>query len=333
MRIFITGATGFIGGRLTEKLIGDGHYVVLLVRNPVEAGLKETTGMTIIRGDLDDKEALKSGMKGCHLVLHLAAFTRPYSGDPGVSYNTNVTGTGNVLEAASVCSVKRIVLTSTGGTFSYSSNGETVDESSVPAGAYHTEYERTKAEAEKLVHEFCEKGLEVIIVNPTRIFGPGKLTVSNSVTRIIYWYMKGIWRFVPGNGKAIGNYVYIDDVVNGIMLAAEKGRPGEKYILGGENITFRELFSYAGSASGRKRFMVYLPEPFLKFIVKLMMLFATIMRREPLITTDWLNKYLKDWIMSSRKAETELGYKITPVSTGIYETVKWLRSKNCSNER
>jgi nucleoside-diphosphate-sugar epimerase len=332
MKIFITGGTGFIGERLTEKLISEGKQVVLLVRDPAKSGIKEKPGITIIKGDLFDIPAIEEGISGCDLAYHLAAYTKPSASDPQISFRTNVEGTENILEAALKCKVPRIVVTSTGGTLSYSADGNPVDETAPVLTEYNTEYERTKALAEKVIRQYCERGLNVIVVNPTRIYGPGKLSVSNSVTRIIDWYLKGSWRFVPGNGNSIGNYVFIDDVVNGLQLAYLKGKPGERYILGGENLSFRQMFSIIGSVSGKNRFMIYLPAPLLRFVVRVLTFFARMTGRDAPITNAWLDKYLKNWIMSSDKAVRELDYTITPFSKGVAETIKWIRANRNSND-
>jgi farnesol dehydrogenase len=325
MKVFITGGTGFLGNRLTERLVAENYDIVLLVRDPERAVYLRDTRISVIKGDLLDENALKTGMTGCDWVFHLAAFTKPWSEDPLLAYRTNVEGTINILNAALECRVAKVVLTSTGGTMGFSTDEKTVDESTNPDAVYHTIYESTKSEAEKTAIKYCEKGLNISIVNPTRIYGPGKLSLSNSLTKIINWYIKGLWRFMPGDGKSIGNYVYIEDVIDGHILAAKAGRPGERYILGGENISYRQLFSIIGETCGKSRYIFYLPVSFMKKIISLNLFISNITGKSPLITTEWLEKYMKNWIMTSKKAEKELGYKITPFADGANNTIEWLR--------
>ncbi|MDX9811836.1 MAG: SDR family oxidoreductase [Bacteroidales bacterium] len=325
MKIFLTGGTGFIGSRLTERLLAEGHEPVLLLRNPARVS-PGATGITYVKGDIFSTSALDEGMKGCEWVFHLAAFTKPWSKDPSEAYRTNVTGTINVLEAALANGVKRVVMTSTGGTIGCSNGNCVTCETTNPSPEFNTLYEKTKAEAEKLAVEYSEKGLPVVVVNPTRVFGPGRLSKSNSMTKIISLYRKGLWRIMPGDGNSVGNYVYIDDVVNGHILAAVKGRPGDRYILGGENLSFRELFSSIGAVTGKKRLILPLPFPVMRSVVAVNTFLTGLTGMPPLITRDWLDKYMNNWIMSSDKAVTELGYTVTPFKEGVADTIKWLNT-------
>ena len=326
MKIFITGGTGFIGKKLADKLVSDNNTVILLSRVTPESTAPKKQGITFIRGDLSDINALRQGMNGCDRVFHLAAFAKPWSADPGEPYRINVEGTLNVFETALECGVKKVVYTSTAGTFGSSVSGSTLNEGYGHAGKYQTVYEKTKAEAEKIALDYCRKGLNVVIVNPTRVYGPGKLSKSNSLTRIFKSYIKGSWRIIPGNGRAIGNYVFIDDVVNGHILAAESGVEGERYILGGENLSFRELFAKIGEAAGKSRILLPLPPVVMKTFTGIAGLLNRLTGIPPFITKDWLDKYLNDSIISSEKAERDLGYVITPFSEGADKTIRWLRS-------
>jgi nucleoside-diphosphate-sugar epimerase len=327
MKCFITGGTGFIGSRLTERLISANHTVTLLVRNHGVSGFAGMEKAAIVTGDIFNVDALREGMRECDCVFHMAAFTKPWSDDPSLVTRTNVTGTVNILETALECKVRKVVITSTGGTMGYSCDGKSVGEKTNSDPVFNTLYEKSKAEAEKVAIEFSNKGLNVSVVNPTRVYGPGKLTKSNSMTRIIRLYISGLWRILPGDGESAGNYVFIDDVVEGHILAATKGKPGERYILGGENLSFRELFAKIGEEAGQKRALIPLPAALMEGIVNTTVFFSKITGRPPLITRDWLDKYLNDWIMSSKKAESELGYTITPFSQGVAKTIEWLKTE------
>lgn len=327
MKVFITGGTGFIGTRLTEKLISENNTVTLLARNPSTSAFAGDDRVTLLKGDLFNKSVLLEGMKDCDWVFHLAAYAKPSYKDPSQVTRVNVDGTVNVFEAALQSNVKKTVFTSTGGTMSFSHNGKPVDESTNPNPELHTLYEKTKADAEKIAVDYSKKGLDVVIVNPTRVYGPGKLTESNSLTKIITLYISGFWRIVPGDGKAIGNYVFIDDIVEGHILAAKYGRSGERYILGGENHSFCDLFAIIGNEAGKKRILVNLPAGLMKGIIGLSVFFSKIARTPPALTMDWLDKYLNNWIMSSEKAIEELGYKVTPLNTGVSKTIQWLKTK------
>jgi nucleoside-diphosphate-sugar epimerase len=326
MRIFITGGTGFIGSLLTEKLAGQGHDIVMLIRDQVKAKRFIRKNISIISGDLFDDKSLREGMKECDLVYHMAAFAKPWSSDPLLPYRTNVTGTKNVLDAALDCGIKKVIITSTGGTISYSRDGNPVNETTNINPEYNTEYERTKAEAERLAIEYSGRGIHIVIVNPTRVYGPGLLSESNGLTVLIKKYVSGRWRILPGDGSAIGNYVFIGDVVEGHILAAKNGRNGERYILGGENLSFRELFKIIGEESGTIRRLIPMPPSLMKFVARIATTISGIMGVPPLITREWIDKYLNNWVVSSEKAIIELDYKITPFRTGVSKTIEWLKT-------
>lgn len=189
MRVFITGGTGFIGGRLVERLVSEGHHVTLLMRNKNLVN-SNSEKIGYVHGDLSDYDSLVRGMSGCEAVYHLAAYTLPWSADSSLPHEINTIGTENVLRAASECHVKRVVITSTGGTMSYSNDGTKVDESFQRISDYPTDYDKTKSAAEKVAVKFSNEGLHVVIVNPTRVYGPGLLSKSNSLTIMISAYIK-----------------------------------------------------------------------------------------------------------------------------------------------
>jgi nucleoside-diphosphate-sugar epimerase len=328
MKVFITGASGFIGSHLSLRLAEEHNDVTLLLRNPSVSREFQERGIKIIKGDIFNKEILKAGMSECDWVFHLAAYTRPVSKDPDLPYRTNVQGTLNVLESAKDQMVRRVIITSSAGTLNFSVNGLPVNEDTETTNSYNTEYERTKAAAEKAALEHCSDNPDIIIVNPTRVYGPGKLTLSNSVTRIIKLYGKGLWRFIPGDGESIGNYVFISDVINGIIQAAVSGKGGERYILGGENISYREFFRQLGEVYGKERKLININEKWLKRIAGAAAIYSKMTGKPAAITGEWIEKYLKNWIVSSHKAELFLNYKITPFREGAAMTVSWLNSNN-----
>lgn len=328
MKIFITGASGFIGSRLAFRLAADKNEVTVLLRDPTMTNMFTDNGINVTPGDIFNIEQLNAGMRNCDWVFHLAAYTKPFSKDPELPFRTNVTGTINVFDAAKKQSVKKVIITSTAGTLGYSVNGLPVDEETNENPVYHTDYERTKAISEKAAIEYYSKVLDIIIVNPTRVYGPGKLTLSNSVTRIIKLYGSGLWRIIPADGNAIGNYVYIDDIVNGHILAAMNGKSGEKYILGGENLSYNEFFRILGEVYGHKRNLLNLSKPCLKRIIRIAGFYSKVTGKPSGITDEWIERYLENWILSSNKAQRDLNYKITSFKDGVEKTIMWLGSKN-----
>lgn len=327
MRILITGATGFIGVKLCLRLANQGHIIHALYRSESKIQQLKHDNIRLLKGDITNIRSLEFAMQSCDYVYHLASYTKLWVKNHDTYSKINYQGTLNVLNVANKLGIKKIVVTSTAGVFGPSTNNIVSEKSKKPTD-FFTEYELTKAKAEDLVKDHVRKGQNVVIVNPTRVFGPGLLSASNSVTKIISLYIKGRFRIIPGNGKSIGNYVFIDDVVNGHILAMEKGEKGERYILGGINVSYIEFFKSLANVSGKKYSQFKLPV-FLMLSISLLMFFLG--RRfgiAPLITPCWVRKYCYNWELSCKKAIEKLRYEITPLEEGLRRTVCYLISIN-----
>jgi len=181
------------------------------------------------------------------------------------------------------------------------------------------------------VRAYIRDGMDVVIVNPTRIYGPGILGDSNGVTRMIRDYMKGRWHIIPGNGRSKGNYVYIDDVVDGHILAMEKGRTGEGYLLGGSDLSFNEFFSILREVSGSHYFLVKIPLFIGISIAAVMLAVAKLTGRKPMITPGLLKRYSHHWAVSSEKAKAELDYNPVDFRMGLQRTLEWMEKINLVN--
>lgn len=323
-RIFVSGATGFIGSNLVLHLANLGHTVHALYRSFQKTEILKHENVRLFKGDVCDKSSLEAAMATCEEVYHLGAFARLWDKDPTLCQRVNVEGTSNVLDASVKCGIKKIVVTSTAGVLG-PSDSIPIDEKCERTSKFFNSYELSKFEMEKKVLEYVAKGLLVVIVNPTRVFGPGILSEANSATKIINAYIHGKWHFIPGKGNSIGNYVFIDDVVKGHILAMEKGLPGERYILGGTNLNFLDFFSVIAAVSGKRYWMIRLPAQMLIFISSLVFFISRLFGKPPRLAPQWIKRYLLDWAVSSKKAECNLGYKITPIEEGLEKTVQWLR--------
>ncbi|GAB5524591.1 MAG: NAD-dependent epimerase/dehydratase family protein [Roseivirga sp.] len=324
-RIFITGATGFIGRKLAHKLADEGHEIVALIRSKSKAAALIHERISFVEGDLFSIEALENGMEGCHEVYHLAAFASVWAkGD--TFKEVNIDGTLNILDAAKKRGVGKVVVTSTAGVIGPAVDGP-VNEETPRQVDFFTDYESTKYESELKIKERVTEGQHVVIVNPTRVYGPGPLNVSNSVTKLVKQYIAGKWKFIPGDGMSTGNYVYVDDVINGHVLAMKNGRAGERYLLGGDDATYWELFDLIAEIGGQKYRLYKMPLGVLLTFGKLQLFMAENFGRQPMITPGWVRKYLYKWSVSSEKAKKELGYEITSLENGIRKTVDWLRKE------
>ena len=323
----VTGATGFIGNRLVNELLNLGNEVHILARSKGKVEQLYEKQVAFFCGDLSDTDVIREATINCEVIFHLAAFANIWSKDKMLAYTTNVTGTKNILEAALQNKVKKVVFTSSAAVFPPSENGGEVNETFTLPENYLTDYEITKVQAEQLCIDYCKKGLDVVIVNPSRVFGPGLMNRSNSVTILINKYISGNWRIIPGNGDSVGNYVFIDDVVNGHILAMHKGVPGERYILGGTNISFNDFFRVLSKVSGKNYRLFHLPFPLILAASKFELFMAETFGKNPLITPPWAKRYLQNRPLSSKKAINQLEYTVTPLDEGFRKTMEWLKSK------
>lgn len=325
MNCFLTGSNGFIGTRLVEELSAGGHTVRCLVRSPDRfSKLSGLPGVTPVIGDLDAINVIEAAARGCDTVFHMAAFAKPWSKDKSLPYRVNVTGTENVLRAAARAGVRRFVFTSSAAVIGPSPGVNPIDEDFPRTVPFFNEYEENKAVAEGIVRSFNRDGMECVIVNPPRVYGPGPVNESNAVTKMIRLYALGKWRIIPGDGTCVGNYVLVDDVVRGHILAAQKGKAGQRYILGGENLTFDRFFEVLAELTGRHRRMVRLPVGLMMAGAKLMEWQASVTGIPPMITAPWVKKYLNHWSLSNRNAMEDLGYNPASFKEGAGITLRWL---------
>lgn len=323
--VFVTGATGFIGTKLVGELIAKGHRVHALSRATSNREGLQHERITIVPGDIMDPESLRGGMEGCTQAYHLAAYAKNWSRDPSIFFRQNVDGMRNVFLAARDAGVRRIVFTSTIVVFGPTRAGIVGDER-MPriTDQYFTEYEESKAVAEQEALRMAHDGFPVVIVNPTRVYGPGKLTEGNSVSLMIDMYDRGKLPVLLNGGKNVGNYVLVDDLVRGHLLAMERGTIGERYILGGENSSLKGLFGIVDELTSKKHWQLNLSP-------RLALMYAGFEKKKaelsglyPQITPGWVETFIRDWAYSSSKAERELGYTITPLKEGVKRTVDWI---------
>lgn len=325
MRTLVTGGLGFVGAKLVEALVGSGELVNIL-NLPVPGVSPGRHGRkNIFLGDIRSETAVAEAMKNCDRVFHLAAYARNWAKDPNTFFDVNVRGTHTVLSMARALGVSRVVYTSSNLTLG-PSNGDAITESIPRTTDFFTEYERSKFLAENLVRNYVRQGLDVVIVNPTRIYGPGPLDESNSVTKMILWYLQGKWRLILGNGNAVGNYVYVEDVVRGHMLAMARGKTNENYILGGENVSFNNFFAQLAQVGGRTFRLMHLPASIALSFSRFERLRAHLFGHYPLITPGWARTFLTDWQNSCAKAQTDLRYVPLGLNDGMVRTVRWLES-------
>ncbi|MDR0390586.1 MAG: NAD-dependent epimerase/dehydratase family protein [Planctomycetaceae bacterium] len=325
-RVFITGGTGFIGSKLTAELLRRGCSVKVMTRNLSGLSDNKNDNLEYVSGDVTDVDSLRRAMSGCNYVFHLAGYAKNWAKDSRIYDEINIEGTRNVFNVAAEVGAERVVWTSTIVTFGATENGVIGDEKTVRTNDnFFTEYERSKTIMEREALKLAANGFPLVIVNPTRVYGPGVMSESNAVTQLISMIRNGKMPTVLNFGRNIGNYVYIDDVVFGLILALEGGRVGERYILGGDNVKLGEVFTTVDKVDGVKRrfrWGIYYRTPLL--IAYISEWLANTFGIYPFFTSGWIKTFLADWAFSSKKAETELGYKSTPFEEGVKKTCQWL---------
>ncbi len=326
MKVFVTGATGFIGSHLALKLARSGYEVHALYRDEAKAAVLRHPGIRLFKGDILDYESVAKAVSGCTNVFHTAAFANVWHRDKMQIYRLNLEGTMNVVRAGIYSGVQRFVCTSTAGALGVSDQSGCCDEQTPRPGNFFIDYECSKAIMESSLKAFSAAGVLTITVSPTRVYGPGVLSDSNGITRIMKKYIAGNWRVIPGDGSSIGNYVFVDDVVDGHIRALEKGRPGEHYILGGSNLTYDEFFRQLAEVAGMKYTMFHIPVPIAEMAAYGMMLITAVTGKPPLITPALVRKYNHHWCVSGEKAAAELNYHPVDFKTGAAVTVDWLKS-------
>jgi dihydroflavonol-4-reductase len=329
LKAFLTGATGFLGSHVARVLAAQGAGLRLLVRpssnlRNLEGLLSSGKPAETTIGDLRDSASLEKAMSGCDAVFHVAADYRLWVRDPREMYRSNVEGTRSILEAARKNSIKRVVYTSSVATIGFTGNGQAADEDSpVSLADMIGHYKRSKFMAEQIALEAGRSGLNVITVNPTTPVGEQDVKPTPT-GRIVVDFLK---RKFPAYVETGLNLVDATECARGHIAALEKGKSGERYILGGENLTLKQILDKLANITG-------LPSPKMK--LPYIFAFAAgvvdeavtgrMLKREPRATVDTVRMGKKKMFASSAKAERELGWRIVPVEGALRRAVEWFQA-------
>jgi dihydroflavonol-4-reductase len=323
MLALVTGATGFLGTHVARALLANGAQLRLLLRSTSNTKNIDDLNADRVFGDLRDPASLARASSGCDTVFHVAADYRLWVRDPQEMYRSNVDGTRALLQAAHANNVRRIVYTSSVATMGFTSNGQSADENSpVSLTNMIGPYKRSKFMAEQVAIEAARSGLDVIIVNPTTPIGERDIKPTPT-GRIVVDFLKKKFPAYVDTGL---NLVDAAVCARGHIAALEKGRPGERYILGGENLTLKQILDKLAAITG-------LPSPTIK--VPYVLALATgvvdeiytgrMRRREPRATIDAVRMGRKKMFVSSAKAERELAWKVVPVDDALRRAATWFR--------
>lgn len=326
MLTFVTGATGFLGSHVARALASEGAQLRLLTRSTSNTSNIEDLNADVVTGDLRQPDSLSKAMAGCDAVFHVAADYRLWVRDPEEMYRANVEGTRAILQAAARSGVRRVVHTSSVATMGFTSNGTLADENSpVSLDNMIGPYKRSKFMAEQVAIEAARAGQDVVIVNPTTPVGERDIKPTPT-GRIIVDFLKKKFPAYVDTGL---NLVDATECARGHIAAFERGKPGERYVLGGENLTLKEILDKLAAITG-------LPSPSIR--VPYFMALATgvideivtgrIRGREPRATIDAVRMGRKKMFVTSAKAERDLGWKMVSVDNALQRAVEWFRANS-----
>jgi dihydroflavonol-4-reductase len=324
MRALVTGATGFVGAAVARALVREGWQVRALARPGSDRRNIQALPVEVSEGNLADRPSLERAVAGCEALFHVAADYRLGAPDPRQLYQTNVEGTRNILEASRQAGVRRVVYTSSVATVGIPADGSPGSEDT-PVGVADMigHYKRSKFLAEQLVRESALSGLPVVLVLPSTPIGPGdvkptptgQLVLDAAAGRMPAYVDTGL------------NIVHVDDVAAGHLLAFHRGRPGERYILGGQDMTLREILFAIAQLTGRKPPRIRLATGVVLPIAYVAEAIARVTGRPGRITLEGVRMARKRMFFSSDKASRELGYQWRPPTEALRDAIAWLREQ------
>jgi dihydroflavonol-4-reductase len=324
MKTLVTGGTGFVGANVVRMLIQRGTEVRALVRPRSDTRNLDQLDVELVAGDLRDCGSLEAALEGCDTVYHVAAMYALWAPNPQEIYDSNVTGTVNLLEAAGRAGVEKIVYTSSVATIGLPKDGAPgTEEIPLPPEDLVSDYKRSKYLAEQEVLKYAQRGLPVVIVNPSFPVGPWDVKPTPS-GQIIVNFLRGK---IPAYVDTGLNVVDVEDVAIGHIMAAEKGRIGERYILGHANVTLPELFQLLAQISGMRAPRLRIPYGFAYLSACVSECVArTITHKPPFVTLAGVRLSRKRMFFDASKAVRELGLPQTPPLEALSKAVQWFRA-------
>ena len=319
MRVFLTGATGFIGSHVAQALAARGESLCCLCRPSSHRAELEALPIDWIVGDLTDRSSLRRAMTGAEVVFHCAADYRLYARDPREIYRSNVEGTRNVLELAAELAVKRVIYTSSVGTLALGGPTPANENAHGQLEDMVGDYKRSKFLAEQVVETWIDRGLPVVVVSPTTPIGEqdAKPTPTG---RIVVDFLNGRLPAYVDTGL---NLVDVRDVALGHLLAADRGRPGENYILGSVNLTLRQMLELLGGLTGRRPPRLKLPHWIPLAIAHLEEPLSRWLGRDPRVPLDGVRMSKSVMFFDASKAVRELGFPQSPIEPAFERAVSW----------
>jgi dihydroflavonol-4-reductase len=321
-KTLVTGASGFVGFAVARKLVENGHAVRVLIRPTSPKTHLAKLGVEFVEGDMRDPASVARAMASVRTLFHVAADYRLWAPRPADIIDTNVAGTRNLMQAAQRAGVERIVYTSSAATIALSPDGSPVDESTgLAADQAIGAYKRSKVLAERLVEEMVAEGLPAVIVNPTAPIGPYDVRPTPT-GRIIIEAASGRMPCFVDTGL---NFVHVDDIAAGHLAALERGRIGERYLIGGQNVALSELLAEIARQVGRRPPRIRVPRQAVMPLAYGAQAVARMTGIEPFVTVDGLRMAKSRMFFITAKAERELGLTPRPYAEGIEDAIRWFR--------
>src|SRR5882724_5127469 len=318
----VTGATGFVGSAVARALVGSGHDIRVLARPGGDRRNLTDLSLEIAEGSLEDASSLGRAVADCRYLFHVAADYRLWVPDPASMYRANVEGSRNLMLAALATGVERVVYTSSVATLGIVPDGSADEKTPSQAADMIGPYKLSKFEAELAVRELiAERGLPAVIVNPSTPIGPGDVKPTPT-GRLIVEAARGK---MPGFVDTGLNIVHVDDVAAGHLAAAEHGEVGERYILGGENLSLAEILTMVAEIVGRRPPMLKVPYAVILPVAVGAEMMARLTGREPFVTLDGARMSRKKMYFNSAKAMRELGYAPRSAGLAITDAVGWFK--------
>jgi farnesol dehydrogenase len=328
VRVFLTGGTGYLGLRLAAGLRRAGHEVTALVRNRGRAAALEAIGARLVEGDVTALGDAVIDYRSFDACIHGAAVVKVRGAGPGEFDLTNVAGVAAVAERFLDAGIKRFLYTSSFMALGPSPDGSPLDETASHDPLHvHNDYERTKYLGLLEFESWASRGLPGITLVPCVVYGPGALTHGNLVSKVVADIIKRRFPGVLGDGRTVWTYSFVEDVVEGHLAALEKGQPGERYILGGESVTMERFVAMVAELAGVEAPRRHIPFWVAKAGALAEETLATVRHREPELSRQVVEIYRHHWTYSSAKAQRDLGYRITPLASGLAQTVAWARTQ------
>ena len=323
MKSLVTGATGFLGSAVMRCLLTAGHEVRVLVRPGSNRKNLENFSVEITEGDLLDHQSLKRAVSGCDNLFHVAADYRLWVPDPETMYAINVNGTQALIMAAAEAGIKRIVYTSSVATLGLNPDGSPANEET-PSNLATIKgyYKCSKYQAEQIVKKLTDDHqLPLIIVNPSTPIGPGDVRPTPT-GRIVVDTLMGRMPAYVNTGL---NIAHVDDIAQGHLLAYQQGKPGERYILGGDNMMLLQILQTIDEINGTRINRIRMPVNLMLPLAWCMEKMATVTHTEPRATLDSIRMAKKLMFFSSAKAHRELGYQYRPAIEALRDAVRWFK--------